>query len=111
MTNSQRALQIWSVLVLAARNQRVLSYATMEALIGVPQYGLAPMLGAIEAYCQCKRFPRLTAIVIDESTGLPGEILPGQSGAARLEVLRDQSRVFVFDWLKHRPPSEEDFKQ
>jgi hypothetical protein len=109
MTNGQRALQIWSVLVGAARNQQILGYAAVEDLVGVPQYGLTPILGAIEVYCQRKKFPRLTAIVIDECTGLPGDIFPGQSGAAGVEVFRDQSRVFVFDWLKHKPPSEDDF--
>jgi hypothetical protein len=111
MTNGQRALQIWSVLVAAARNQQVLSYATVQDLVGVPQHALTPLFGSIEAYCRRRQYPHLTAIVIDESTGLPGDILPGHASATGLEVLRNQSRVFVFDWLKHKPPSEDDFQQ
>ena len=111
MTNGQRALQIWSVLVAAARNQQVLSYATVQDLVGVPEHALTPLFGSIEAYCRSKQYPCLTAIVIDESTGLPGDILPSPGDATGLKVLRNQSRVFVFDWLKQRPPSEDDFQQ
>ena len=55
MTNEQRSVQLWAVLALAARNQQILSYSTVERLIGVPQYGLAPILGAIYAYCSDSR--------------------------------------------------------
>jgi hypothetical protein len=109
MTNGQRAMQVWSVLVEAARNQRILSYSTLADLVGLPQYGLAPILGAIQAYCQRNKLPPLTAIVINESTGLPGDRFPAPGSTAGIGALRDQSLVFVFDWLKQKPPSEDDF--
>jgi hypothetical protein len=59
MNNEQRAVQLWSVLALAARTQQILSYVMVERLIGVPRYGLAPILGAIEAYCGKHKLPAL----------------------------------------------------
>src|SRR5271165_468045 len=51
MTTEQRAMQVWSVLVLAARNQQILSYTVLEDLIGVPRFGLAPILKVVAEHC------------------------------------------------------------
>ncbi len=39
MTNPERAQQLWSLLVLAARNQQVLSYEMIGQMTGVAQDG------------------------------------------------------------------------
>jgi hypothetical protein len=67
--NQQRAAQLWPILVLAAHNQLILSYATIGRLIGVPARGLANILGAIEAYCKREKLPHLTAIVVNQRDG------------------------------------------
>src|ERR1043166_7647986 len=72
MTNEQRALQFWSVLVLAARSQQLLSYKSMEKLTGIPKQGVGRVLAPIQAYCKRNKLPPLTALVINEDEGLPG---------------------------------------
>ena len=101
MTNEQRALQFWSVLVLAARNQQILSYKTMEKLTGIPKQGVGNVLGPIQAYCR-KKLPPLTALVVNEDEGLPGV---GFTGATEGNVFAAQSRVFVFDWFGETVPT------
>lgn len=105
MTNEQRALQFWSVLVLAARTQQLLSYKTMEKLTGIPRQGVGKILAPIQDYCKKKKFPLLTALVVGEDEGLPGT---GFKGATEGNVFAAQSRVFVFDWLGEDVPSLED---
>jgi hypothetical protein len=85
MTNQQRAVQLWSVLALAARNQQLLSYTVVERLVGVPQYGLAPILGAIYAYCKRENFPPLSVIVVETTTVYPD-----------LRVLRNRTEDLAF---------------
>jgi hypothetical protein len=116
MTHEQSALHIWSVLVLAARTQQVLSYGTMEGITGHPAHLQAPILGRIEDYCKAKKFPKITSILVNQEDGVPGYLYPGYEGAdgkldpqVYLNLFREQSLVFIFDWLKHGAPSETDF--
>ena len=119
MTHAQSSLHVWSVLVMAARNQQVLSYGTMEAITGHPANLQAPILGRIEHYCKKKGFPKITSILINQDEGVPGYLYPGYKGSAAsldpavyLTLFKEQSLVFAFDWLKrleHVAPCESDF--
>lgn len=106
MTNEQRALQFWSVLVLAARSQQLLSYKSMEKLTGIPKQGVGRVLAPIQAYCKRNKLPPLTALVINEDEGLPGL---GFTGATEGNVFAAQSRVFVFDWFAEKVPTPDEF--
>jgi hypothetical protein len=125
MKIEQRAAQVWALLVLAARTQQILSYTTLGRIVGIPAKGLAPILGRIEQYCGRHKppLPRITAIVVGQDTGLPGHLFPGfeeeerepgaigdPKGPHAMYALRDQSRVFVYDWLAAEAPSDEDFE-
>ena len=72
MSRTQRAMQLWSVLVLAARNQQVLSYSMVEKLTGLPKWTQADFLGVVAAYRIVNKLPPLTVLVVNEETGLPG---------------------------------------
>ena len=114
MDKYQRAAQLWSLLVLAARNQQLLSYATVERLTGIPKVAVGGMLGTISHYCKNRKLPWLTALVVNEETGLPGEGLMGsakQEYGDAVDFLAMQSRVFVYDWFKEPAPKTEDFKR
>jgi hypothetical protein len=106
VTNYERALQGWSILAFAARNQQILSYHTIEKLTGVPRLGVGQFLGPIQSYCRKHDLPPLTAIVIKEDTGLP-------SGGftAATDIVCAQARVFVFDWLSKGAPTVEELEQ
>ena len=69
----ERALQIWSVLALAAKNRQVLTYDILAKLIGVPRPGLGQLLEPIQSYCMLNKLPPLTILVVSEETGMPGE--------------------------------------
>jgi hypothetical protein len=105
VTKYDRAAQLWSVLVLAARTQQILSYRTVEQLTGIPKQGVGQALGPIQAYCKRSQLPPLTSLVVNEEKGLPGA---GFTEA--IDIFGAQARVFVFDWLRRKTPSPEDFK-
>jgi hypothetical protein len=134
MTHEQRAVQIWSVLVLAARNQQILSYQLLESITGVPKFTVAPILGKVESYCDNHKLPKLTALVVNQKQGVLGYLFPGYLGTPvhldhpehketsedpnttvymdlfKMDLFKEQSRVFVFDWLTHGAPSDADFE-
>jgi hypothetical protein len=112
MNKSQRAAQLWSLLVFAARNQQLLSYSAVEHLTGIPKVGVGGLLGSISHYCKNRKLPWLTSLVVNEETGLPGEGLMESAKREygdKVDFHAMQSRVFIFDWFKDPAPSTEDF--
>jgi putative restriction endonuclease len=104
MKINERATQVWSVLVLAARNQQVLSYAMIEKLTGIDKRAVGRALEPIQRYCKREKLPPLTVLVVNESTGLPSE---GFTEAR--DIFGAQARVFVYNWHQWKAPQPEDF--
>jgi hypothetical protein len=103
MTTAQRAQQFWSVLVFAAREQKILTYKMLSQLTGMAAIGVGEPLGHVAAYCLRKDLPLLNIIAVSEATGRP------EAGFLRnVPVLEEQARVFARDWLSHGAPSVED---
>ena len=107
MTNSERSVQFWSVLVVAAKAQQVLSYDTLEKITGIPRFGQSKPLGNIYSYCEQNGLPPLTSIVLEQRTGKPAD----PAFAPPFELAAEHRRVFIFDWVKHGCPKAEQFDQ
>jgi len=106
MTLEQRAQQFWSILVFAAREQKLISYPMLSQMTGCSETSDA-VLYYIHCYCKQNHLPLLNAIVIDPATGQPGDECP--SDLRNLSA--QQSRVFLYDWLGHPAPSDAMFKE
>ncbi len=104
MTLEQRAQQFWSVLVFAAREQKLISYSRLSQMTGFCEPA-GPVLHYIYCYCKQHELPALNAIVIDAVTGQPGDECPGDF----IHRPAQQSQVFLYDWLQQPAPSEDDF--
>ena len=106
MTLEQRAQQFWSVLVFASKEQELVSYSLLSQITGFYE---APSTVLYYIFCYCKQnhLPPLNAIVIDPTTGRPGEDCPRE--------VRDwstqQSRVFLYHWFDYPAPTDEMFKE
>jgi len=109
MTQFDQAVLIWPVLALAARTQIILSYSDLEGFTGIVAAGLGTPLGLIHRYCERRRYPRLNLIVVQRDSGLPGEGVPGK-GMTPLEILVEQSKIYVFDWSGRDKPRAIDFE-
>jgi hypothetical protein len=106
MTLEQRAQQFWSVLVFAAREQKLISYSMLSQMTGFSETS-GPVLYYIYCYCKQHNLPPLNAIIIDLATGRPGDECPGDLR----NLPAQQSRVFLYDWLNHPAPSDAMFKE
>lgn len=96
MDNPRRALQLWSLLVLAARTQTVLSYGMIAKMTGLANEHGAP-LGHIAFYCMKNKnasMPLLSVLAVSQETGNPSaDFYNG------MDIASEQRRCFVYDWL------------
>ena len=104
-----RAVQCWQVLITAARQCRILTYAGLSREMGMDENAL-PVVGTnalnvIGHYCTANGLPQLTRVAVGQNTGLPGQDAPED---VRTE---DVWRVFTFDWLDVVPPTAQDFAE
>ncbi len=102
MTRSERAQQLWSLLVLAATSRQILTYDLVARLTGVVRPSVGDFLRPIQQYCIENGYPALTVLVVSETSGLPGE---GFIAAA--DVPRAQMDVFRHRWLDLNAPTTE----
>lgn len=106
MTTCERAVQIWSVLAMAAGNRQVLTYEIVGRLTGVPRQGLGQLLEPIQSYCLVNNLPPLTILVVSEATGIPSA-----GFVAANDIPLTQQKVFTYDWMRHGAPSLEDLEE
>ena len=72
-TRYQRSLQIWTLLVCAARERKSLTYGDVARALGMKGAGvMSSFLDPIMRYCARNGYPPLTVLVVNQKTGLPG---------------------------------------
>jgi hypothetical protein len=103
-----RTSQIWSILVLAARHQHIITYGEIEKLTGLNRRNLRPYLDSIDNYCRRMKYPPLWSIVVKKMTRLPAS--GGMSKGEECKILSTQQRVFAFNWFSRRCPALEEFE-
>jgi alkylated DNA nucleotide flippase Atl1 len=99
VTRTERALQVWQVLIGAAHHRQTMTYGQLADRVGLAGAGvLAQFLGVVMSYCAANGLPPLTCLVVNQETGLPG------SGLTTLEDLpRDREAVYRHAWHAMRP--------
>ena len=108
MTRYQRSLQIWSLLVCAARERRTYTYGDIAGILGMGGAGpIGQFLGPIMYYCEQNELPPLTVLVVNQEIGLPGA---GLTAIEIEEVNVDRERVFTHDWFAMEPPETSDLR-
>jgi len=107
MTRSERAMQVWQILISTAHNRQTLTYGQVASHLEFEGAGVfAQILGCIMDYCESKELPPLTCLVVNQTTGLPG------SGLTTLENLpRDREAVYNQNWFAMYPVQISDFER
>ena len=105
MTQEERAVQIWPLLVWVAKNQQTITYGQIEKLTGLAAVGVRLPLAVITQYCKRKNYQPLAAVVVNGKKGVPGEGL-GLSAKESCKALR---KVFEYPYMKKRVPQKTDF--
>ncbi|MBK8136286.1 MAG: hypothetical protein IPK52_10645 [Chloroflexi bacterium] len=99
------AVVAWEELVHQAKSGRKLTYTDLGSLLGYNSpLGIGPILDFIFHYCKLRRLPPLTVIVVNKSTGVPGDGMGEYSPG-------DFDAVFRYDWQSHPVPSPAEFKE
>lgn len=108
-TQLLRACQAWQILVGAAMSRQTLTYLGLsELMYGKAAQGvLDRILGHIAFYCQDNDLPVLTCIVVNQTTGLPGQAIP----MSLEEINAERERVYSEDWYDIHPPTAEDLRE
>jgi hypothetical protein len=106
MTRSERAMQVWQILVGVAHNRQTLTYGQVAEHLEFEGAGvLAQILGCIMSYCKAKGLPPLTCLVVNQTTGLPG------AGLTTVENLpTDREAVYNQNWFALHPVQITDFE-
>ena len=105
-TLAERALQAYIVLIGVAHNHQTITYVDLSTLMhghAAPQT-LNKVLGRIVRFCERSGLPRLPVLVVNKTTGVPGEteIYDG------VDTNTERQSVFAVDWYQMQPPSLED---
>lgn len=100
MTNPERALQVWQVLLSLAHNRQTVTYESLAEIIrmGNISIGLTQPLTMLMNYCKENNLPPLTILVVQKNTGIPG---PGLTTIEELN--KDRETVFNYEWYKLKP--------
>jgi hypothetical protein len=94
----QQSLQLWPLLVLAARNRQTLTYGMVQKMTGIHGHlSQGKPLGNIYSYCKYKGLPCLNLLVVDKHTGRPSEKPKPFEG---LDMSKELALIFNFDWDK-----------
>ena len=102
MNVTEKAIQIWPILVLCASRRETLTYDVLGKLIGVRAPIVPELLEPIQSYCLLEGLAPLASIVVNQATGLTAD---GFITAANLP--RAQADVYARDWLSDGLPKAE----
>ena len=105
MTDCEHACTAWSILVCAARERRLYTYGELKSIIGCSRIekGMSYILEPIAEYCKRQPdMPKLTVLVVNKRTGLPGD---GLGIKTCEEFIAEMWKVYNFKWLERVPPT------
>ena len=103
MSHPERAIQMWHMLIAAARNRQTLTYGIVSEATGVFPAALGEILSYLMRYCDREQLPPLTVLVVQTSTGKPGDGL-----LTSTDHDGDRERVFNLNWYRLLPPTVND---
>jgi alkylated DNA nucleotide flippase Atl1 len=105
-TAPTRALQCYQILLGLAHERKTITYGQLAGIIGFEgPTALARILGHIMFWCSDNNLPHLTVLVVNQTTGLPGDGLSRSS-----DLNADREKVFNFNWYNLLPPSVDELE-
>ncbi len=106
MTKYQKIMQIWILLVRAARERKIYTYSDISDILksGIP-LGVAKYLNSIRSYCDEKGYPPLDVLVVQKETDRPSD-----KYQPRKTVAQDTADVYEYAWFDIEPPQISDFE-
>jgi putative restriction endonuclease len=101
MKYSERAFQVWQILLGLAYNRQTLTYERIAEIIGIgfnAAIAMRDYLEPIMKYCYENYLPPLTILIVNKNTGLLG------IGLKNIKNLnKEREDVFRKEWYKKQP--------
>ncbi len=108
-----QAQRIWLILVAfvssptrKSTDKKTITYGELAELMGYPDkragHTLGRQLGIIGQYCRLNDLPTLNAIVVNQTTGAPGEDVLLRDGRT---FKQEQKAVMAQDWFQFGVPT------
>lgn len=106
----ERAYAIWPILVENAIRREKMTYGTLAETIGMPgaAQAMRVYLNPIMWYCVINELPPLTATIVNQDTGQPGEGLINVGPENIEEVWKS---VFAHNWQGTYRPTPQELRQ
>lgn len=102
MTSERHALQVWALLVCAARDRRTYTYGDIAETLGwrkeVDGLRVVGPLNLVAEYCSAHGFPPLHVLVVNAKSGQPGEGFDQY-----IDIDEQREAVFRFRWFEVEP--------
>ena len=97
MKRTERAMQIWQILLGAAHNRQTLTYGQIATHLSLGGAGiLSQTLDMIHQYCVSQDLPSITCLVVNQESGIPGAGYDPAGGEGALHAIRDD--VYRTNW-------------
>jgi putative restriction endonuclease len=104
--STERALQVWLILIGKAYNHQTMTYIELANLMGYNDARpIRNFLIPIMNYCDQNDLPPLTVLVVSKEKGTPGT---GLTTVDNPDL--DRQRVFNYNWYNLYPPTPEEFQ-
>ena len=109
MKRTERAMQIWQILLGAAHNRQTVTYGQIADHLGLGGAGvLSQTLDLIHHYCVAKELPSITCLVVNQESGIPGSGYDPAVGEGSLHAIREE--VYRKNWYALFPAQIADFE-
>lgn len=106
MTECEWCERIWPELLEIARSGQTITYQNLKTKVSFNawQRTFSHCLGRIANHCHRKGWPIITVVVVNKTTGVPGNGIPFVDDF-RMEL----TRVYDFPWHEQAAPVAEEF--
>jgi len=93
----ERAAIAWQILVKYAKKRQAITYGQLAAKMGIHPRVCRFFLGIIQKYCLDNKLPPIQSLVVNKTTGRPGE---GYIASPRNRIHMVHEQVFNHQWDK-----------
>jgi len=105
-----RALQIYLILIGCAQRRQLITYGELTIVLGMDARAAQSIgfhLGRIKAYCERECLPELNLLVVNETTGKPGN----GAAAANKDLPTEWHVIFRCRWFQLPVPTEAELQE
>ena len=103
VNQAARAAEAWGILTAQAVKGEPITYGQLAKIMGVHPRVCRFFLGLIQEYCMSASLPPLQSLVVNKTTGIPGEGYYATPREAN-RVNETHIKVFDFEWRKQNNP-------